>query len=357
MCLYSAIAENSVIHTVSGIKQGLPCHILSVNMAGVNNFIPFTPSYTFHFERTFDADAAHVWMQQNWTLSFWYAALYVVLVFGGRYYMSNRAKFDLRVPLVIWSSVLAVFSICGAIRTIPEMIFMLRVNGLEGSVCDPTSLTVPGSSFWAFLFAVSKVYELGDTAFIVLRKQPLIFLHWYHHITVLVYSWYGYSDHTAVGRWFLVMNYIIHSFMYSYYALRAMRFRVPKTFSILITCLQISQMILGIFVVAKAYQYKSQGHFCQQTWQNMQYSALMYASYLLLFIRFFFNAYLIPKTADVGRKSSQTVGNNVGNLDVSHANGSAIINGNHMNGSVSDTSSSFMNNNASKLYGNDKKID
>lgn len=30
--------------------------------------------------------------------------------------------------------------------------------------------------------------ELGDTLFIVLRKRPLIFLHYYHHVAVLIYT-------------------------------------------------------------------------------------------------------------------------------------------------------------------------
>lgn len=54
------------------------------------------------------------------------------------------------------------------------------------------------SRTWAFCF--SKLPELIDTVFIVLRKQPLIFLHWYHHASVLVYCWFSYQDYSSTGR-------------------------------------------------------------------------------------------------------------------------------------------------------------
>lgn len=65
-------------------------------------------------------------------------------------------------------------------------------------------------AFYAYAFVLSKVPELGDTIFIVLRKQPLIFLHWYHHITVLLYSWYSYSEYIAPARWESEITYLIY---------------------------------------------------------------------------------------------------------------------------------------------------
>ena len=67
-----------------------------------------------------------------------------------------------------------------------------------------------------------------DTLFIVLRKQELILLHWYHHATVLIYCWHSYKGLQSTGRWFSTMNYLVHSLMYTYYACRAMRFKIPR---------------------------------------------------------------------------------------------------------------------------------
>jgi elongation of very long chain fatty acids protein 6 len=103
------------------------------------------------------------------------------------------------------------------------------------------------------MFIMSKLPELIDTFFIVLRKQPLIFLHWYHHATVLIYCWYSYHDFSSSGRWFMGMNYIVHSIMYSYYALKALKFNVSRYISKIITTLQLIQMIIGCIVNYQAW--------------------------------------------------------------------------------------------------------
>lgn len=57
-----------------------------------------------------------------------------------------------------------------------------------------------------------------------------------------------FQDHTASGRWFIWMNYTVHAFMYTYYALRAMRKRLPKMAAMMVTILQILQMVGGVFI-------------------------------------------------------------------------------------------------------------
>ncbi|CAG0924746.1 unnamed protein product, partial [Notodromas monacha] len=143
------------------------------------------------------------------------------------------------------------------------------------------------------MFAISKVPELLDTAFIVLRKRPLIFLHWYHHITVLMYTWYAVSCVIGPGRWFVTMNFIVHSVMYSYYALRARGIHTPKAVSMIITTMQILQMAIGCVVNATAYKIRFVDGIeaCRISWNDILSSLLLYSSYLYLFALFFRNSY------------------------------------------------------------------
>lgn len=249
----------------------------------------------YEFERQFNEREAIQWMQENWKKSFLYSALYAAFIFGGRHMMKQRTKFELRKPLVLWSLSLALFSIIGAVRTGAYMVYILTTSGLKQSVCDQGFYNGPISKFWAYAFVLSKAPELGDTMFIILRKQKLIFLHWYHHITVLLYSWYSYKDMVAGGGWFMTMNYGVHAVMYSYYALRAAGFRVSRKFAMFITMTQITQMILGCVVNYLVYEWMQQGQ-CPSHMHNIVWSSLMYLSYFVLFCQFFHGAYLSSST-------------------------------------------------------------
>nr|XP_015203370.1 PREDICTED: elongation of very long chain fatty acids protein 6-like isoform X1 [Lepisosteus oculatus] len=245
----------------------------------------------YEFERRFDERGAIDWMQENWSKAFMFCGLYAALIFGGQHFMRQRPKLELRKPLVVWSFSLAIFSIIGAVRTGLYMMYVLTTSGFKQSVCDQSFYSGPVSKFWAYAFVLSKAPELGDTVFIVLRKQRLIFLHWYHHMTVLLYSWYSYKDRVAGGGWFMTMNYMVHALMYSYYAVRAAGVRVPRPLAMLITTTQIMQMVMGLAVSGLVYLWMQDG-LCPSYVDNIMWSSLMYLSYLLLFSSFFYNTYL-----------------------------------------------------------------
>ena len=130
--------------------------------------------------------------------------------------------------------------------------------------------------------------ELFDTAFIVLRKQKLIFLHWYHHITVMWMSFFSYIDVSSSCRLFMVMNFSVHSMMYTYYTLRAMRIQVPKMFAMMTTSLQIIQMVFGLLITLTVIQYKQNGLGCSVSDEQNKISFFIYTSYFILFARYLF---------------------------------------------------------------------
>lgn len=245
------------------------------------------------FERNFDFRPSTVWMQANWAHSITLSIIYLIAIFGGQHFMRNKQSWDLRHWLTAWNTFLAIFSIIGTARLTPAFVYTLVNDGVVHSMCVMDfKQTVTG--FWTQMFGISKAFELIDTVFIVLRKRPLIFLHWYHHISVLVYTWHAYKDHTAAGRWFVYMNYVVHAFMYTYYALRSAGYFPPKWVSMSLTSMQIAQMIVGCMVVGSVYYIKTRPDPlpCKQTFESLYFSFLIYTTYFALFAHFFYTAYL-----------------------------------------------------------------
>jgi len=134
--------------------------------------------------------------------------------------------------------------------------------------------------------------ELFDTFFIVVHKKPLIFLHWYHHITVLVYTWVAYTEKTPSALFFGPINAMVHSVMYGYYFLMAVKMK-PKWFNaIWITVAQILQMVIGVTVSIVSFYYYKYDDECDLQPGTLVAAFFMYGSYLYLFAAFFFNRYV-----------------------------------------------------------------
>ncbi|XP_015795406.1 elongation of very long chain fatty acids protein 6 isoform X2 [Tetranychus urticae] len=231
------------------------------------------------------------WHQQNWSICFWFATFYVLAVRLGLIYMNNRKPYDLRYPLAIWSGLLGAFSIAGSYYMVPEIISTLYKDGFHSAACDNSYKSDKNVLFWSWLFVWSKVFEFGDTAFIILRKQKLSFLHWYHHAMTVICVFTYFPGMVAINRWTGSMNFFVHSLMYSYYALRAMRVRIPKPIAVSITTLQIAQMMIGFYVASYALVMKMSDQPCKITPGESLFSFSIYFSYFILFCNFFIQSY------------------------------------------------------------------
>ncbi|DAZ94473.1 TPA: hypothetical protein N0F65_003509, partial [Lagenidium giganteum] len=222
--------------------------------------------------------------------------IYIVLCFGGKWLMKDRKPFDLRIPLAAWNLALAIFSFIGSVRTVPSLLNTIYRHGIYHSVCAPPSQHYGHgpAGFWVMLFIFSKLPELVDTAFIVLRKKPLIFLHWYHHITVLLFCWHAYGTLSASGIYFVAMNYSVHAVMYFYYFLTAVGYR-PR-WAQFVTIIQLSQMVVGVAVCALNVYYMRVDMPCNVDRENLKWGIIMYSSYFALFLKFFIERYFFKSS-------------------------------------------------------------
>ncbi|NXR57341.1 ELOV6 protein, partial [Rhadina sibilatrix] len=243
------------------------------------------------FEKNFNHLAARKWMEENWQKPFIVSVIYFILVFGIQHIMKERRPFNLRAPLVLWSFGLTLFSFIAACRIWKQMAFLLLTKGFKQSVCSKSFYVHPVSKLWMYLFAVSKLVEMGDTLFIVLRKKRLIFVHWYHHLLAMIMSWYGYKDMSIGMGWNAALNLVIHSVTYLYYTVTAMGIRVPRSIAMLITTSQMVQMtgfvIMNIFILLWR-----DDKLCQVSWPMFFLSWVLYITLLALFFNFFMKTYL-----------------------------------------------------------------
>ena len=219
------------------------------------------------------------------------SSTYIALVFKGRRWMQNRKPYNLNKSLILWNIGLAVFSTMGAASYLPKVLYTTVNHGVSFS----EGVGHPIFGLWGYVFGLSKLVELGDTAFLILRKSPLPFLHWYHQVTVLIYTMYSLTDpyYHALGTIFIGMNYFVHSLMYSYYAGRALGVRIPRWIAQIITFFQLSQMFVGVYVTVLAFYNVRSGRVpgCTVRDEFIYWATAMYFSYALLFLHFFYKRY------------------------------------------------------------------
>ncbi|CAB3405814.1 unnamed protein product [Caenorhabditis bovis] len=228
-------------------------------------------------------------------LSYKIAVAYLVVIFVGQKIMKNHKPFELQGLLAAWNFMFSIFSGIAAYKLIPELVGVFAKDGFVASYCQNESYyTDPSTGFWGWAFVMSKAPELGDTMFLVLRKKPVIFMHWYHHALTFVYAIITYSEHQAWARWSLALNLTVHTVMYFYFGVRALNIQTPRPVAKFITTIQIIQFIISCYIFGHLVFIKSYDLVpgCAVSWNVLSIGGIMYLSYMYLFAEFFYNAYI-----------------------------------------------------------------
>lgn len=182
---------------------------------------------------------------------------------------------------------------------IPNFYFIYEYG--TAALCNPNGTVVPQTGtfiYWIAMFGYMKYFELVDTFFLIVKKpeREVPFLHWYHHFTVLYFTWYAENWRLPIGLVFATVNSLVHAFMYWYYFQTELGY--SPWWAKPLTVGQIAQMLLGLAL--NAYWLNGyltgQGCYCENAQILIAMGVTIYASYLFLFSKYFVQRYLIkPK--------------------------------------------------------------
>jgi fatty acid elongase 3 len=144
--------------------------------------------------------------------------LYFSVIIGLKLVMKNREPMKLKMVTAIHNLFLSIGSLgmwIAAILGAHEI--YVKYNGIKDVYCS-NEVPPKGLLHWAlYTYYLSKFPELIDTVILVLKKKPVIFLHWYHHSSVIILTWVWLDQKISFGVFPMILNTLVHVFMYYYY--------------------------------------------------------------------------------------------------------------------------------------------
>ncbi|KEG01816.1 hypothetical protein YYE_03335 [Plasmodium vinckei vinckei] len=215
--------------------------------------------------------------------------LYIPLIFIFQKIMKNKKEIEAKYIKILWNISLSFLSFLGALFIILYDKNVLKYLILEEKEYSAITRAV------ICIFTLTKVVEYGDTLFLILKKKKLTFLHSYHHLSVVIYCLYSQKELVSHAHYFVFLNLIVHSIMYCYFGCIYIIPKIVYRFRKLITCLQIFQMFIGIFISYYAIQNVDNHVYVN----NAIASFTLYLTYAFLFLNFYFNNYYRNIKGDV----------------------------------------------------------
>lgn len=191
----------------------------------------------------------------------------------------------------IHHSLLFIYSLVTFSSTLIYIVQNGEIFDWAGFMCSPVPNWMRALSI---SFAVSKIWEWGDTAMLIWKGQTLKkigFLHTYHHATTFL-LFLLVTNFPGTEKAGMLLNGFVHTLMYFHFA-----FRLPKIFRPMITALQILQLL------TVTYMWYDVSNTCakhvdfprKHRWEYLAPYAMV-PVYCLFFFKFFIEQYLVPSS-------------------------------------------------------------
>lgn len=188
----------------------------------------------------------------------------------------------LEMPWASWCFSLSFFSMFGSFYTFKYMYYNYNLIPIMETE----------SGFWIEIFLLSKIPELLDTVFIVLRSKPLVALQWYHHFTTLLLSYLVSDLYCNEFVPFIFMNYTVHVFMYLYFALYCFFGKKLNVYGTFVNIIQTMQMFFAIGYGIYLYHMSTVSCEVEVSDKRKQYyyyyGIFMYSTFFVMFISLYF---------------------------------------------------------------------
>ena len=218
-----------------------------------------------------------LWLLKRYVKTDWGARLQPFLVYHNA-------------SLCIGSAILLFF-------TVQELVHLTKKSSLWEVYCDEEARFTGGRIyFFYYINYLFKWWELLDTVLLVLRKKPTPFLHVYHHSATLFLCWTQMYYESCMQWVLIVINLLIHVFMYYYYAATAHGIKV--WWKEYLTGGQITQFIIGLTNCIGVFTMRLlrdmlnlNWSYCHGSYKGGLIGIFFIFTYLLLFVKLYKDKY------------------------------------------------------------------
>jgi elongation of very long chain fatty acids protein 4 len=157
----------------------------------------------------------------------WLSVAYLIMVYGGKWYMHNRPAYSLQGPMILYNVIVASTNAWMFYGFVSEII----AHGYK-PICNEVDYSAAGTrtAWLVYCYYMSKLVDFTDTAFMVLRRKfdQASFLHVYHHVAMFLIWWFAVKF-CAGGDGIAgpLFNTFVHAVMYTYYLATSLKVHIP----------------------------------------------------------------------------------------------------------------------------------